>query len=191
MRTRSRTVSSILQSLALFASLLLGVNSSVQAEPGSTAPSWADAFNSAEKVTLTDSHVERFIAATKELKAQNFDYEMPDDSGTANWSEAFRQNKQLNSIIQKHGFRDGAAFENTVYSIVAGIANMEMEANRPEIEEAKAQLAQMKDQMPAETYAMLEQQMLGITQMFSDQPAGNVDVVRKYRQQLEALDSDD
>lgn len=191
MRTRPAFTTSVLINLLLIVSLPMGFAVTAQAEPATSAPSWAEAFNKADKITLTDSHVERFIAATKELKAQNFDYEMPDGSGAANWSEAFRGNKQLNAIIQKHGFSDGAAFENTVYSIVAGIANMEMEANRAEIEEAKAQLAQMKDQMPAETYAMLEQQMLGITQMFSDQPAGNVEVVRKYRQQLEALDSDD
>ncbi|MFK7913333.1 MAG: hypothetical protein AB8B93_05420 [Pseudomonadales bacterium] len=191
MPTHLRIASRTLQSLLLATSLLFGWAATAQAEPSENGAAWADAFWNAEKISLTDGHVERFIAAVTELKAQNFDYQMRDNADAANWSEAFNNNERMSSIIQRHGFADGKVFESTVYSIVAGIASIEMEQNRPEIEKAKAQLAQMKGQMPAETYAMLEQQMLGVTKMFNDQPAGNVDVVRKYREQLKVLDSED
>lgn len=188
MSIRRTTPSLLLSTLLCTASLFAGFTGIAHAEPASEAPAWAENFQNADKVKLTDNHVERFIAAAKELRAQKFDYQ---NSENQDWNEAFRENAQLNGVLKRHGFDDGAAFEATVYSIVAAIGSMEMEKNRPEIEQAKAQLEQMKDQMPAETYAMLEQQMLGMAQVFDDQPAGNVEVVRKYRDQLEGLDPEE
>lgn len=185
------SVTPSLRSALLALCLVLGGTGAICANAATPSTTWANGLQSADKVKLTDDHVERFIATVKELKTLENEFSVPDRLGNGDWEAAFAANAQANGVLQRHGFADGEAFKNTAYSIAIGFANLEMAKNQVEMEQVKAQLAAMKDQMTPETYAMIEKQLLGTMTMLDDQPAGNIDVIRKYREQLEFLDADE
>ena len=45
----------------------------------------------------------------------------------------------------------------------------------------------MKDQLPPAQYEAIRQQIVGVQMMFAKAPASNVQLVQRYRPQLEAL----
>ncbi len=153
------------------------------------ANSVLDGFADNEVVTLTDAKVQAFIALSQEVEQMNLDLEeeMDAEPNVDNWASAMEGNAKLYSAIKRHGFASGREFALTSYAVMLAYGGLEMESNRAEMEQARAQLKAMKDQLPPETYAMMEEQMLGAFALFEDQPPENLALVRKYRAQLDAL----
>ncbi|MEM1230892.1 MAG: hypothetical protein AAGI15_10165 [Pseudomonadota bacterium] len=171
-----------LLSLMLLSALSAGL-------PASAATSALDGFADTQIVSLTDAKVRAFIALSKEIEAMNLDLEdeMDADPGVDSWASAVEGNATVYSALKRHGFASGKDFALTSYAVMLAYGGLEMESNRAEIEQARAQLQAMKDQLPPETYALMEEQMLGAFALFEDQPQENLALVRKYREQLDAL----
>lgn len=172
--------------------LLLAASS--WAEPPAAGQNWLEAFAETKPITLTDGKIKGFIATARELHNSDFDYQPPDNNegpSIESWAAAIAADSRVEAVIRRHGFRNAEDFARTTHSVTMALGAMEMQQHQPEIEQAKAQLAQMKDQLPPETYAMLEQQMLGAMSMFANQPEENLALVAKYRAELEKLSDEE
>lgn len=163
------------------------------------APKAADGENrpDPEPVDLSEQDIERFIAAVEELQQHGSDYSLPGDGKTAGeqsawrWAQGLSANDEALAIIKRHGFDSAEQFGLVTYSITGAWMANELEKNRPHIEEAKRQLAEMKGELPPRTYQMMEQRMLGALAHYQDQPKGNRELVAKYRDEIEAAASAD
>lgn len=159
------------------------------------APKAADGENrpDPEPVDLSEQDIERFIAAVEELQQHGSDYSLPGDGKTAGeqsawrWAQGLSANDEALAIIKRHGFDSAEQFGLVTYSITGAWMANELEKNRPHIEEAKRQLAEMKGKLPPRTYEMMEQRMLGELARYQEQPVENRELVARYRDEIEAV----
>lgn len=175
----------IARPLVLF--VLLAASAGAQTQ--TAADNFLSGFEGAEVVELDEATVKRFIDVGEALKAQQVDYadELDEPPSIRSWAQAADGNDQINRVIRQHGFKDGEDFALTSYAIMLAMGAVELDANRAEMEQARAQLNAMKDQLPPETYTMMEQQLLGAFAIFDNVPPGNLALVRKYREALTAI----
>lgn len=147
---------------------------------------------SLEPVALTESDVEHFVGALEELQATGLRYESrlgSDPSDATSLAEGFRGSAEAMAILRKHGF-DVPRFQVVSYSVALAMVADQAAASAPEVNEAVAQVEKMKGQIPKEQYdAMLAgaQSAAALSQDMQKQPAGNVDVVKPFRERLERL----
>lgn len=180
----------IASAVFLFALLPLAGHAAPKAADGEDRPD-------PEPVVLNEQDIERFIAAVTELQQLGADYSPPAtgkegaEHNAWRWSQGLSANDEALAIVKRHGFDSAEQFGLVTYSITRAWAANELEKNRPQIEEAKRQLAEMKGELPPRTYQMMEQRMLGALAHYQDQPKGNRELVAKYRDEIEAAASAD
>lgn len=171
--------------LAFFSLLAISTQVTGQAAPNN----FLGGFEGAPVIELNEARVERFIAVGEAMKAQQIEYEdeLNAPPSIDSWAQAAEGNDQISRIIKRNGFKDGEDFALTSYAIMLAMGAVEIDANRAQMEQATAQLKAMKDQLPPETYTMMEQQLLGAFAIFDNVPAGNLALVRKHRDALTAI----
>ena len=146
-------------------------------------------FADVEPIALTESDIEGFIAASKALDEQGVDLDVagPDAPPTqAGMIDAMKANSEAMAIIEDNGF-SAEEFSDVTLNIVLAIGAAELAANRAEIDAAMQQMEAMKDQLPPEQYAAIREQVLGMQMMFEKAPPANIELVQRYRPQLEAI----
>ena len=140
-------------------------------------------------VALQESDVTGFIGAMSELKRL-------DPSGNAlgeslaDFNRTVATDSRVKAILSKNGL-SAETMPQIAYSISMAIGSLE--TSQAEIDEARSAgndaLARMKAQLTPEQYELMKQQMgafdASIAQL-QKQPEGNVQLVQKYRAQLEA-----
>ena len=126
-------------------------------------------------VVLTERDIKSFLAARTELEKLG---------PTTNLAQAAGRNAQTLAVLARHGFSLDS-FGAVTTSIGLALGSLDAKTNDPAQEEA---LAKMKEQLTPAQYEMMRQQLDASTAMLADlqkQPAANVELVRKYRDQIE------
>jgi hypothetical protein len=134
-------------------------------------------------IALTDSLMKNYIGAAMELNSQEktIDFDRQRSS-----LEDLQLGRKGMDIIGKYGL-ELIQFQRVAYSIAMAFGAEAMQGKSAEIEQARQQMQAMKGKLPEAQYEMMKQQMMSIFDRFADQPPGNVELVAKYRDQLEAL----
>jgi hypothetical protein len=129
----------------------------------------------------------------REFKRLGLDYEdrVGDDPGASvgNMATAWAANREAMDILRQNNF-DLPRFQRVTYSIMAAMAAAELSGNESKMKEGEAQLEAMKGKLPPEMYEQMkkaQEQAAQMTQQFMNQPAGNVELVSRFRAELEAL----
>lgn len=145
-----------------------------------------------EPVQLAAADVEHFIAAAGEMKALGVDLDKnraDNSSDLTATMTAWQSNSEVMAILRKHEF-DLQRFHRVTYSIMMAVAADEMGKQGGEMEKAKAQLDAMKSQMSPEMFETMkksQEQAMGMSKQVMNQPAGNVELVRRYRERIDAI----
>ncbi|MEM7613190.1 MAG: hypothetical protein AAF270_16010 [Pseudomonadota bacterium] len=164
------------------AALALFVGSSA----GAQSPDWMSQMTDVEPIELSERDVKRAIKTADQL-AKAAEAGEIDESGMAPGNlDALIANRKAMSIIEGNDFT-AESFTSTMMNIVMAMGAAEMEDNKEEVEQATAQLEAMKSQLSPEQYEMFASQILGVQKAFANAPAGNVELVRKYKDEIEAL----
>lgn len=138
-----------------------------------------------EPVKLTEKTVKNFIAAAKELSKMGDEITLSDSDARDFW-KGLSLSKEANEVLDDHGFKP-VEFQRVGFSIGLAMAAEEMAQNSEEIEEAKKNLEAMKGKLPEAQYNAMKKQMLGAMEMFEDVPEENVELVKKYKDEFDAL----
>lgn len=164
-------------------------------EPGASAdeasPAAAAAMFTPEPVTLRDGDVERFLTVMREFKRLGLETQGrgdPGESVTA-MASAWGANREAMDILRRNDF-EMVEFQRVTYSIMAALAASEMEGSGAKMQEGAAQLEAMKDKLPKEMYEAMkktQEQATQMTQSLMQQPEGNVELVRRFKADIEAL----
>lgn len=147
---------------------------------------------SMQPLTLSESDVEHFTAALEELHQAGLDRNArlgPDASDASQLAEGMRGSAEAMAILSRHDF-DLPKFQQTAYSVALAIAADEAAGSQPKVDDAVAQVEKLKGQVPKDQYdAMLAaaKSAGAVVQDLQQQPAGNVEAVRKYRERLERI----
>ncbi len=137
-------------------------------------------------VKLTEHSVERFINAAKELSQLGKDVNL-DASKGAGFLQGVTLSADALEILDDHDF-EPIEFQRVGYSIGMAMAAGDMTAeDRAEMKKSQEKLESMKGMLTAAQYEAMKQQMTGAMSMFNDQPEGNIELVAKYRAQLEGI----
>jgi hypothetical protein len=146
-----------------------------------------------EPVTLTERDVERFIVVMKEFDKLGVEYDARvgdnTDASIRNMGTAWSANREAMAILNRNDF-DLGRFQRVTYSIMMAAAAAEMQGNESQMNAATAQLEAMKGKVAPEVYEQMkraQEQSMQMTQSMMNQPAGNVELVRRYRAEIEAL----
>ena len=145
---------------------------------------------------LTDAEMTRYIAALDEL------VKLSDDSRGAlgtdpNKAHAFATglaaNQKMQGVLASRGFTS-ESFVDVHWNTMMAYAALELEKHEGEMAKARkeqaAALEQMRAQMPPEQFEQMKRSMSGMTAIFDayrDVPPANVALVKKHREQLEAI----
>lgn len=174
--------------------LLLACGGGNDAPPPDAPPS-ADAMSAAAAamtpvttpVKLSEADMGRFVAALEELSALSEDYR--DKTGGTEIGQmgvGLAANAEAMAILRRHDFKDALAFQRVAYSVGSAMGAAEMEGHSAEIEAATAKLEGMKSSMSEEQYNMMMKSQQQAKGMVSDQPAGNVALVKAWKDRIEA-----
>lgn len=188
--------------------LLVG---SVSAQPQGMPPGYPGMYGAGGKppvlaseitkpVELTDGQVSGFFAAMGDLEALGADAAGstgPNPSKPEAFAAGLRVSGESMAILQKHGFTDTTDFQRVGYNVAmaysvleqGGKAAMDAELEKAEADQAKA-LAKMKEHLTPEQYKVMEQQLgqaMGTAKTMHDVPESNVELMKKYSEQMENL----
>lgn len=179
---------------------IVGCGGRADTEPQNEAP--ADSLAAAmqavgsmasmQPVTLSESDVEHFVAALEDLNRAGVRHESrlgADPSEATQLAEGLRGSAEALGILQKHGF-DLPRFQVVSYTVALAIAAEDADGSAPNVDEAIAEVEKMKGQLPREQYeAMLAaaKSASGIVQDLQAQPAGNVALVKRFRERIERI----
>lgn len=138
-------------------------------------------------VQLSESDMKNFVAVMTEMQAlaDSYDDASP-DSDIAAMGMGLEANAEAMKILRKHDMTV-LRYQQVTHSVMAALAASEMEGREEETAAAQAQMEAMKSSMGEEQYkAMMETRnaMLGT---MTDQPEGNVELVKRWRDRLDAL----
>jgi hypothetical protein len=145
-----------------------------------------------EPLKLSENDVEHWIAAAGELKALGVGLqEKQGDSPTDLTATmiSWHTNREVMAVLRKHEF-DLPRFHRVTYSVMMAAAADGMSQQSGEMEKAKVQLEAMKATMSKEMYEMMKKQQdqaMELTKQVMNQPEGNVELVRRYRERIEAI----
>jgi hypothetical protein len=185
-------VASAARALASVSLVLLTACGGEETEASNAAPSMETAFI-AEPVALTERDVERFIAVMKEFRRLGVEYDgkVDTDAGASirNATTAWSANREAMDILRRNDF-DVGRFQRVTHSIMMAAAASEMKGNESNMNAATAQLEAMKGKVAPEMYEQMkkaQEQGMQMRQSAMNQPEGNVELVRRYRDELEAL----
>jgi hypothetical protein len=167
--------------------MLISPLAEAQAPPGAAAG--LEIIQNIEPIDLTESDIERFLAASKDFDEADIDLGTQGTTEPPTQAEmikAVEANSEAMAILDDHGFTP-KHFSDVTMNIVLAVGAAEMAANRAEIDQAMQQMEAMKDQLPPAQYEAIRQQIVGVQTMFAKAPAANIELVQRYRPQLEAL----
>ncbi len=157
------------------------------ATPGATA-----ALATMNPITLSESDVEHFVAALEDLQRVGVRQEKrlgADPSDARQMAEGLRGSAEAMAVLERHGF-DLVRFQTVGYSIGLAAAAAESGRSAGSMDSAVANLEKMKGQLPKEQYEAMAASLKSagaIVEDLSKQPAGNVDLYRRYRERLERI----
>lgn len=139
-----------------------------------------------EPVKLTERSVERFISAAKELSQLGKNVDL-DASKGAGFMQGVTLSADALEILNGHDF-EPTEFQRVAYSIGLAMAAADMTAeDRASMKKSQEKLESMKGTLPAAQYEAMKQQMTGAMNILNHQPEGNVELVAKYRKQIEGI----
>lgn len=142
-------------------------------------------------VHLSDSDMERFVAVIADMKTLGGEYaDMKDAGELGNMGAGWAASAEAMAILRQHGFEDVMAFQRISFSVGSAMAAAEMEGRSAEIEASRARMEQMKSSMSEEQYNMMMQSQEQSMGMITNQPDGNVELVRAWRDRIEAATQD-
>jgi hypothetical protein len=145
-----------------------------------------------EPVKLDENDVEHWIAAAGELKALGVGLqEKQGDSPTDLTATmiSWHTNREVMAVLRKHEF-DLPRFHRVTYSVMMAAAADGLSRQGAEMEKAKVQLEAMKATLSKEMYESMkkqQEQAMELTRQVMNQPEGNVELVRRYRERIEAI----
>lgn len=145
-----------------------------------------------EPIALDETEMERFVGALQALQRTGEKYEDRTD-GTGDWANygaAMAANAEAMAILREHGYTQPQQFQRVAYTIGAAMAAGEMEGREDQMAEAQKQLEAMKGQMSDEQYKAMVQSQSSAMGMISNQPEGNVELVRAWKDRIEAAVED-
>ena len=140
-------------------------------------------------MNLTEDHVERFIGAAKDFNEADIEVDDIGDGGVpsqAEVAEKIGNNPEAMRILNKHGFSP-EEFSGVSMNVIMAMGAAEMAANKAEIDQAMAQFEAMKGQIPEAQYNQMVGSILAAQEMFAKAPPGNIELVARYKGELEAL----
>lgn len=165
-------------------------------ETNAPAPSSATAPDSPmagmsmlEPVPLTESDVQSFVSAVRELRDLGIETKV-DRSNVQSYAQALAANREAIAILERNGFTVDR-FQRVTVTVGLAIAALETkgkESDKSRTEQEKA-LEKMKESLSPEQYEALRQQMLGASAMLDkvqQQPEGNLELVAKHREEIDA-----
>ena len=142
-----------------------------------------------EPINLTADIMERFITATtklSELGLETAASELSNPNDPEQMAELMQRGSKAMQIMADNGF-DIMNFQQVAYTIGLAVGAVQMGENEVQMNMARQQLEAMKSTMSEEDYQQALQGMEGLQKMYADQPEGNVDLVKKYWDELMAL----
>lgn len=175
--------------------LLLACGGRGEDATNDAAPGDAAATSAADTdvvVALTERDMERFLTVMRELKRLGVGYDADaSDPGSAiaGMASAWAANREAMAILQANDL-DVVRLQQLTYTIAMAMAASEMEGNAAKMQESAAQIEAMKGQLPPEMYEQMKQGQEAaeaMTRVLLEQPPGNVELVRRYRAELDAL----
>jgi hypothetical protein len=185
--------------LALSALLFACGGESPEADVADDQASVADAMGpAAEMMTnfqpmmLEERDVERLISVLQEFDRMGMKLGENVGDDPSDISAAFHglaANAEAMAILRDHDL-DVMQFQRLFMSVMMAAAASEMEGNESDLAAEQAQLEHMKATLPPEQYeAMMNARKNAEAMMGSirNQPAGNVELVARYREELEAI----
>jgi len=88
---------------------------------------------------------------------------------------------------RSHGFKSVMEFQRVTASITKAMAAAEMEGREDEMAANRAKMEEMKSQMTEEQYNAMIASQNAVVGTVTDSPDGNVALVKKWRDRLEAI----
>lgn len=161
----------------------LALATAAQAQDPAAAQAWMAELQSVETKELSEAEVKNVIAAMKDLDGlenSGIDTDSPD------MFDAISANNEAMSILKKNDL-DANSFRVAVVNIALALGALEVEANRPQIEATLAQMEAMKGQIPEEQFNMIQQQVTGALALVERAPKSNIELVGKYKAELDAI----
>lgn len=163
-------------------------------KPASDAPgaAAAAAVFTAEPVTLREQDVERFVTVMREFKRLGLETsKSAGDPGSSvtGMASAWGANREAMAILRTNDF-DLPRFQQVTYSIMMAMAASEMEGKSMDTQGSAAQLEAMKGKVPPETYEAMKKAQAQATQMnqsMQNQPEGNIELVKRFKEDIESL----
>lgn len=178
----------------LVLSMLLTMACGGSQEAASDDPSLAATSPfTAEPVLLHERDVERFLTVMREFKRLGLETRGgAGDPGASvtGMATAWEANREAMDILRDNDF-DIPGFQRVMYSIMLAIAASEMDGNSAtKMQQGATQLEAMKGKVPTETYEAMkkaQEQATQMTESMLKQPDGNIELVRRFRSDIEAL----
>ncbi len=154
----------------------------------------ASAMAALEPLRLGEDDVEHFVAALEDFKRAGLESRLGSDASEARqFAEGLRASSEAMAILQRHGF-DLARFQRVGYSVALALAAADAAASAPKVNEALAEVEKLKGQVPKEQYdAMVAgaKAAAGIAEDMQNQPEGNVELVKRFRDRIERIGKDE
>ncbi|MCA9762405.1 MAG: hypothetical protein KC544_04665 [Gemmatimonadetes bacterium] len=138
-----------------------------------------------EPIALSESDMERFVAVLGELKELGESVRPLREAGT-DLGAGLAANAEAMAILRRHDFDDLRDFQQVGYSIASAIGAAELAGREDEMAAAREKMEAMKGSMPKAQYDAMMQAQGMATGMVSNQPDGNVALVQRWRDRLEA-----
>jgi hypothetical protein len=146
---------------------------------------------SLQLVQLSESDVEHFIAASKDLQRLGIRAQRNlgnDPSSTERWAIGLQTNAEALGILRRHTF-DLPRFQQVAYSVMMAFAAEDIQ-KAAGADEMAARLEEMKSKIPPEQYEQMKQMTAAASASITaakNQPEGNVALVARYRDQITAV----
>lgn len=147
-------------------------------------------------IALREADITGMISVLPQLNALGVRADLAAADDPTGLTQGMQINTEAMALLKKHGFTMDH-FQKSLYSVGMALMALESDIDTEEMAEAKIEteraLAEMQDQLSPEQLAMLRQQLgsamdsaMGALSQMQNQPPGNLELVKKYRTQLEA-----
>ena len=180
--------------ITVAAAMLLSLGANAQ-QPGMGGPDMAAAMESLKSlqqapiIELTDGDVERMIALSKEAETSDIEVDGLGEGDMPNYNsmaKALGSNTDAVALLSKHGFTP-ESYRDVAINVALAMGAAEMRKNEAQMEASLKQLEAAKGMMPEDQYNMLVEQITGTLATFEKAPDSNIELVEKFRPELENL----
>jgi hypothetical protein len=177
----------------LFATVLLAalvalpVLSSAQSTAGTPEDMGMPYGTLPDPIELTDRDVTGFIKLASELQQLGVEFDAETMGQSPSTLQALQGRQRAMDILNSADF-DLERLQSVGYSVALAIAALDQDMD--EMQQQMAQMEAMKSQMTPEQWAMMSAGMgmaVKMMEQMQNQPAGNIELVRKHRAELDQL----